>query len=170
MENVRRCGVKKAKIGAIGIAVAMMIMVLGVASAYTHNNPPNPPKIEGATSGKTWTTYLYNITITDPDGDNMQQLEIDFGDGVVTLFECGCTEPLWESGDTLGVFNSWKKSGNYVIRARVVDIHGAWSDWGSLEVSMPKKYQSPWAMPCEKFHAWFISTFGRELLPGIFNL
>ncbi|KAA0002087.1 MAG: hypothetical protein FE048_04475, partial [Thermoplasmata archaeon] len=107
--------VKKMKIG--GIVVAMItFMALGTAMANTNNNPPNPPEIEGPTSGKIWNIYVYNITITDPDGDNMQQLEVDFGDGMITLYECGCTEPFWESGDTLEVFHSWKKSGDYVIK------------------------------------------------------
>ncbi len=167
MKNMR---MRKAKFGVIIVVAIMTLTAFGIALAHTNNNPPDPPEIEGPTSGKIWTTYLYNITITDPDGDNMQQLEVDFGDGDITLFECGCTEPLWESGDTLEIFNSWKKSGNYVIQARVMDIYGAWSDWGSLEVSMPKKYHNPLRLLFEKLNEWFMILFEREILPGFFNL
>ncbi len=164
-----RCRVKKAKIEAIGIAVAMMIMVLGTASAYTHNNPPNPPEIEGPTSGTVGNEYPYRMLVSDPDDDYMDTIEIDFGDENITLSRC-CDEGYWVSGDIVWVNHNWEDQGDYVIKARVRDVYGTWGDWGTLEVYMPEKYQSPWAMLCEKFYAWFISTFGRELLPGIFNL
>lgn len=151
-------------IGAIGIAV--MLIAFGTALA-NQNNPPNPPEIEGAASGEIGEVYQYNITITDPDGDDMQQLEVDFGDGVVTLYECGCSSRLWESGKTLELFHTWKKSGNYVIKARVMDVHMAWSEWGSMEVSMPKSYSiSPW----EKVIRVIEHILGRDILPGIFNV
>jgi len=151
------------KIGVIGAVIMLMTFGMAVASP---NNPPDKPTIDGPTSGEIGKIYQYNITITDPDGDDMQQLEVDFGDGIVTLYECGCTEPFWKSGDTLEVFHTWKKTGNYVIKARVMDVHGAWSEWGSMEVSMPKSYSPLW----ERITQFLEHILERDILPGIFNL
>lgn len=106
------------------------------ARNYTNfmiNDPPNPPVIKGPTSGQRWKTYTFNFTITDPDGDDLQRLEVDFGDATT-----GVTLSEWHSGDTVQVSHKWRRTGSYQIKARVQDIHGAWSDWGASEISIPK--------------------------------
>ncbi len=152
------------KIGTIGVAI-IMLMTFGAAVA-SPNNPPDKPTIEGPTSGKIGEVYQYNITITDPDGDDMQQMEVDFGDGIVTLYECGCSSRLWESGKTLEVFHAWKKTGDYVVKARVMDVHGAWSEWGSMEVSMPRLYSPLW----ERILQLIGHIMERDILPGILDV
>ena len=108
------------------------------------NNPPNPPLIEGPTTGETRTIYLFNITVTDPDEDPLVLLEVDFGDGSDVLQECGCSG-AWPSGTVLGVAHQWKKRGTFVLQARVQDGHGLWSDWGTLDLSLPKTtLHQPW--------------------------
>jgi len=106
------------------------------ARNYTNfmiNEPPNPPVIKGPTSGERWKTYTFDITVSDPDGDDLQMLEVDFGDAIA-----GVIIPNWHSGDTTQVSHKWKRTGSFQIKARVQDIHGAWSDWGSSEISIPK--------------------------------
>ena len=102
-----------------------------------YNNPPNPPIITGPTSGNIDETYLYNVTITDPDEDIMFNLEVDFGDG--TVYEnCGCDQS-WQNGTVVKVYHKWRISGSYEITARVQDAYGAWSEWSDpLAVNMPK--------------------------------
>ena len=110
-----------------------------VISTVNDNNPPNPPTVEGPTSGSISDYYIYYITVTDPDPDDLLlKIEIDFGDGTTEI--CGsCTSQPWESGDTEEVDHSWKKSGTYGVTARVQDEHGVWGEWSEpLQVSMPK--------------------------------
>jgi carboxyl-terminal processing protease len=101
------------------------------------NNPPNPPMITGPTSGKIGETYLYNVTITDPDEDVMFNLEVDFGDGIVHE-DCGCGQS-WQNGTVVELSHKWRKTGSYGITARVQDAYGEWSEWSEpLSISMPK--------------------------------
>lgn len=102
------------------------------------NNPPNPPIIDGPLSGKIGDTYVYNITLTDPDEDDqMFFLEVDFGEGTEHK-DCGCGKS-WRNGTILEVSHRWKNVGDYGITARVQDGYGEWSEWSDpLFVSMPK--------------------------------
>jgi len=106
--------------------------------SVNNNNPPNPPKIEGPLSGKIGKTYVYNITLTDPDEDDqMFFLEVDFGKGI-EYEDCGCGRS-WQNGTVLELPCQWKNVGNYRITARVQDGSGEWSEWSDpLFVSMPK--------------------------------
>ena len=135
------------------VTVVLLLVPLTVATnAYNkeflqptildNNNPPNPPAITGLTSGQIWKIYTYTITVTDPDQDHLASLEVNFGDGTFIQDNCGCENP-WESGETIQVSHKWTKSGDYTIQARVMDNRGAWSDWGYMEVVMPKTYANP---------------------------
>jgi len=92
----------------------------------------------------------------------MNKLEVDFGDGNLSLYECGCTDPPWVSGTTLHVSHKWKESGNYVVKARVMDIYWEWSDWGTLQVTMPKTHSMLTFL--EKINEWFVSLTGRNII------
>ena len=102
------------------------------------NNPPNPPIVEGPLSGNFGETYVYHITLIDPDeGDIMFNLEINFGDEVIQK-GCGCGKS-WQNGTVLEVLHRWKIAGEYRITARVQDSYGEWSEWSEpLIVSMPR--------------------------------
>ncbi len=112
-------------------------MPKNIQTTNNDNNPPNPPMITGPTSGKVGETYLYNVTITDPDEDVMFNLEVDFGDGIVHE-DCGCGQS-WQNGTVVEVFHQWRTTGSYGITARVQDAYGEWSEWSDpLPVNMPK--------------------------------
>ncbi len=138
---------KHAGIGivAVGVALLMLAAMLPVqpasplAAAPGDNTPPNPPDISGPGEGKIWEVYTYQFTITDPDGDKMERLEIYFGDDKEEILNCGCTQPYWPSGTTINVTHRWTQRGDYTIKARVRDVLGEYSDWGTLQVSMPRK-------------------------------
>lgn len=149
-------------LGAIALTSGISLLMADAVNSY--NNPPDPPEISGPTSGKIGVTYTYKITISDPDGDQLKKLEIDFGDDNITLFECGCTDSPWVSGTTLYVSHEWKVSGSYAVKARVMDIYWAWSDWSNLEVSMPKTYHGILSF-IERINEWFISIMGRDIMP-----
>lgn len=121
--------------------ISLVLTIITSANTIVINNdntPPNPPEITGPTSGKIREYYTYYVTLTDPDEDDyLSKLEIDFGDGVL-VEECGCNRP-WENGEVLEVQNMWKKTGTYEVKGRVMDVHGAWSDWSDpLSVTMPR--------------------------------
>ena len=126
----------------IGIFVCMLLLIpiLSTTVVADDNNPPNPPKIEGPTSGKIGETYTYEITLTDPDQDDiMFNLEVDFGDEIID-YDCGCGKS-WQSGTVLAVSHKWKNTGSYGITARVEDASGEWSEWSdplTVIVTMPR--------------------------------
>ncbi|RLI61733.1 MAG: hypothetical protein DRO67_07755 [Candidatus Asgardarchaeum californiense] len=97
------------------------------------NDLPNPPAINGPTSGEREKTYTFDFTITDPDGDDLQSLEVDFGDTTT-----GVIVSNWHSGDTTQVSHKWKRTGSFQIKARVQDIHEGWSEWSTFGISIPK--------------------------------
>ncbi|RLF53375.1 MAG: hypothetical protein DRN24_01155 [Thermoplasmata archaeon] len=100
------------------------------------NQPPSPPVIAGETHGKTGEEYDYTFTISDPDGDNLIALEIDFGDG--NVIEPTPPASGWSSGSTVTVTHKWTTKGSYIIKARVKDEKGIWSEYGTLSVTMPR--------------------------------
>lgn len=147
-------------LGAVAFASGISFMMASASSTY--NNPPDPPVITGPTSGKTGIEYVYNITLNDPDGDHMEKMEVDFGNGNISMYNCGCKDPPWLPGTTVQISNTWKESGSYTVKAKVMDIYGEWSGWGSLQVTMPKAYH---LSLIEKISEWFISITGRSVVP-----
>lgn len=137
---------KRVGIGIIAVGVALIMLsamlplhdVAPIATGLGGNTPPNPPEISGPSEGKVWEVYTYRFTITDPDGDRMDRLEIYFGDDKEEILNCGCTQPYWKSGTTLNVTHRWTQRGDYTIKARVRDVLGEFSDWGHFQVSVPK--------------------------------
>jgi len=76
-------------------------------------------------------------------------------------------DPPVIAGPTSGsiyISHKWKESGNYAVKARVMDIYWEWSDWSTLEVSMPKAYHGIWSF-MEKINGWFTSITGRSMMP-----
>jgi hypothetical protein len=120
-----------------GLAVAVIILFIGVgvqpAIAKTKdriNHPPDAPKIKRDSHPRSYQlpiimfpTIYWNITTTDPDGDDIY-LQIDWGDG---------TFQNW-----FGPFHSDEKvpvnhtysHGNFGMRARAKDTYGAIGPWG----------------------------------------
>ncbi|MBC7080925.1 MAG: PKD domain-containing protein [Thermoplasmatales archaeon] len=93
--------------------------------------PPNKPdRPIGETSVKIKKEYTYQTSTTDPDGDKIYYI-FDWGDGAIT--QVG----PFESGATATAIHTWERSGNYIVRVRAKDEHGAVSEWSdSLPVRM----------------------------------
>ena len=131
----------KTKIISIFIIILFINFILNTIAIASYNNPPNPPIIQGPTSGKKGEYYDYTFTLTDPDPDDVLfNLEINFGDDETIYEDCGCGK-AWQNGTIITVNHRWKNQGNYEITARVQDASGEWSEWSeSFIVSMSKSY------------------------------
>jgi hypothetical protein len=95
-------------------------------TAITENHPPETPTISGSESGETGSSYVYTANSSDPDGDTLE-FWFDWGDGNNTG---------WQSGSSAS--HTWDLEGDYTIKVKARDEHGYESDWGTLEVTMPK--------------------------------
>jgi len=97
-----------------------------------NNTRPNQPIITGPTSGKIGIEYEYNFSISDPDGD-LLWIHIDWEHGTP-----GKWDGPFPSGSIVKYNYSWKKKGTYTIRAQTMDSNGLLSEWGTLEVTIPR--------------------------------
>ena len=119
----------------------------GVETITKDNQKPNPPVITGPTSGKIRGIYSYNFTLTDPDGDDLIQILIEWGgtgndNTTLICWLCGGGGPK-PNGTIFVADHSWTTTGDYTIRAKVWDIQYNESDWGTLAVTMPHSYTTP---------------------------
>ncbi len=96
-----------------------------------NSTPPNPPTISGPKNGKVGEKYEYTLQTTDPDKDNITY-QINWGDNT---FDFAGYVP---SGTQVTLNHTWKEQGKYVIIARAFDEYRSYSDWTTLEVSMPR--------------------------------
>jgi hypothetical protein len=96
------------------------------------NQSPTTPFLDGPMGGKVGKNYTYRFVSIDPDNDQLYYL-IDWGDQ---------TNSSWLgpyiSGEEVLVSHKWSKRGTYIIKAKAKDTFGSESDWGELEVSMPR--------------------------------
>ena len=100
-------------------------------SAENDNRPPNKPTIDGPNSGKTGIIYDFDFNdCVDPDGDDMTYY-VEWGDGVVD-------EGFVESGGAFTLSHKWDRKGDYQIKAKLIDDHGAESGWATFDVSIPR--------------------------------
>ena len=109
------------------------------------NTPPNPPEISGPASGKIKKEYNYSFLLTDPDGDSLSKIRIEWGGlgtGNITEICWTCTTEGPKLNGTLFVMqHDWKRSGEYSIRAKVWDIHNLESNWSEpMPITMPYAY------------------------------
>jgi rhodanese-related sulfurtransferase len=115
------------------------------SSVVRINNPPEPPYIQGKSIGRVGKTYEYSIVSIDEDNDELSYL-IDWGDGTTE----GWTRTI-PSGEELIISYQWSEKNKYTIKVKAKDVFDEESEWGTLEVQMPKSY----------FH-FFIKTFFQE--------
>jgi hypothetical protein len=99
----------------------------------TINQLPNAPTIDGQTSGSAGTSYTYTFTSTDPDGDNIAEYIVNWGEGPDEII----TGPF-ASGSPATASHIWSTQGNYVITAKAKDVNGLVGPEGTLSVSMPR--------------------------------
>ena len=124
------------------ISVAVNTNILSLTP--NENTPPNPPVINGPPSGKIKKTYTYDVTVSDPDEDDLILLvEINFSDGTIKCGGCDGRGP-WHSGDVVEFNHSWTEKGIFGIKGRVADEHNNWSEWSDpLPITMPYSYNKP---------------------------
>ena len=94
--------------------------------------PPEIPNINGPIRGRTKTNYNYTIVTSDPELEEISYI-IDWGDGTVEeiIGPYGSNEEITPS-------HQWLQRGNYIIQVKAKDCNDEESNWGTLEVSMPK--------------------------------
>jgi len=126
------------------------------------NQPPSAPDIEGPTVKPVPMPkpgpgpHNYTFKSTDPDGDNVYYY-IDWGDGEVTNW-IGPSE----SGEEVTHSHTWSEAGTHTIKAKAKDIYGAESDWGTLDVIIPKNHNMWFLRWLEKFPLlqWLLDILG----------
>lgn len=94
------------------------------------NDPPNPPTIDGPTSGNAGAHCQYGFTALDPNDDNVSYF-IDWGDHTTS----GWLGPN-PSGQEIVVNHTWTQKGAYTIAAKAQDIYDDESNWSTFNVSM----------------------------------
>jgi hypothetical protein len=93
---------------------------------------PRTPDINGPTEGKPDIEYNYTFVATDPEGDDVFYY-IKWGDGQ----EVDWIGP-YTSGEEITRSHSWSKKGTYDIQAMTKDVNELESNWGTLQVKIPR--------------------------------
>ncbi|KYK22486.1 hypothetical protein AYK24_02100 [Thermoplasmatales archaeon SG8-52-4] len=91
---------------------------------YPGGNKQEPPIIEGPTSGQPEVEYYFNITINDPEDDDLWIL-IDWNDSWIDPW----TGP-YTSGTMVLMSHEWADEGIYEIKTKIKDIWGE-SSWST---------------------------------------
>ena len=115
----------------VSIYLFMLLMTSFIVMTASANEPPSMPVITGPTNGKTGEDLTYSFVSTDPDGDEIRY-----------CIQWGCTDPEvcigpFSSGIEQSASHSYAE-GTYIIKVKAQDINDAESDWGTLEISVPK--------------------------------
>jgi len=96
------------------------------------NGVPEKPVIDGPTRGGIYVYFNYSITPIDPDGE-MVYVRWDWGNGD--------TYPWagpFVSGEEITESYVWSERGKYIVKAQVKDEYDAESEWGELQVNIPR--------------------------------
>jgi len=83
------------------------------------------------------TSYDYGFASIDPDGDDIAEYIVDWGDGTG---EETITGPF-ASGVEATASHTWSEQGDYTITAKAKDINGLIGPEGTLPVTMPVSQQ-----------------------------
>jgi len=98
---------------------------IGKISVWMSNPPLTPQIPDGPTSGSIQFQYSFSTTSTDPDDDQISY-RFDWGDGNLSEW----IGPV-ASGATANTTYIWMQGGNFSIRCKAKDIHGAQSNWSA---------------------------------------
>jgi len=106
---------------------------------------PDIPTIAGPTSGKINVEHNYTFFSDDADDEELWY-EIEWSSSEKDIMG------PFPSGETVTTTHAWSIKGDYIIRVKAIDFHGAESDWATLEVSMPKnKAINPFILFIDRF-------------------
>ena len=94
---------------------------------------PQPPTINGPSSGNSAVEYTYELSAIDNQGDDVE-FYIDWGDRKTTRWD-----GPHASGETVQFTHTWEEDGAYIIKAKARDTNYKESINTILEVSMPRK-------------------------------
>ena len=101
------------------------------AQILEENNSPSTPDIDGPLEGKPGIDYEYSFVSNDIDNDYLSY-SIDWGDGIEEIIG------IFPSGTNAYASHNWTKKGSFTIKAQAADIHGEQSDWGTLQINIPR--------------------------------
>lgn len=96
------------------------------------NDVPSIPTITGPSSGKIDVEQSYHLKAEDANNDDIY---FDIQWSTSDQERIG----PFPSGEQVSVNHSWQEEGEYTIKVKSVDEHGAESNWVSFSVTMPKK-------------------------------
>ncbi len=99
------------------------------------NDAPATPTINGPASGAPGKAYLFRMQTTDADGDSVYYF-IDWGDNTTTDW----IGP-YNSGAEATTTHTWSEQGTFTVKVKAKDVPGDESDWGTLDIVMPKDYR-----------------------------
>jgi hypothetical protein len=99
---------------------------------YGLDESPIAPIINGNIQGNAGIEYTYALSSNDPEGHNLSYY-VEWDDGTTSEWTSE-----YASGETITLTHIWQNQGTYTIKAKAKDIYGAESNWGELDVTMPK--------------------------------
>jgi hypothetical protein len=95
------------------------------------NQPPRAPIIDGPTSGKPRIEYQYTFNSTDLNKDPVMYF-IDWGDNTTEWTEYS------NSGEEIILKHIWSKKGEFIIKAKAIDINDTESSWSYFLVKISR--------------------------------
>ncbi len=100
---------------------------------FVNNAPDKPSKPSGKKKGECKTSYIYKISSSDSDGDQVYYLW-DWGDGNLSNW----LGP-YNSSEVCEANHSWEIKGEYNIKVKAKDSYERESEWSDpLSVTMPR--------------------------------
>ncbi|RLF52081.1 MAG: hypothetical protein DRN24_03845 [Thermoplasmata archaeon] len=93
---------------------------------------PLKPIVTGPTRGTAGYSYIFYARSVDPNNDQLFY-KWDFNDGNVTNW----IGP-YDSGEQISAIHRWDQNGTYIIRVKAKDIYDHESDWGVLNIAIPR--------------------------------
>ena len=98
----------------------------------TDNTPPDTPTINGPDEGIPNEEYEFTLSADDLQGDNVC-FYIDWGDETFEWTD------LDSAGKEIIVKHSWESKKIYEIKVKSIDQFCAKSEWGKLEINIPRR-------------------------------
>jgi hypothetical protein len=125
------------------------------------SDPPTTPTINGPTSGKVGDSLIFELTSTDPNGDDVEYY-IEWGDG----------DYIWSgfypSGTSISASHIWNEQGSFTIKAKAIDVFGEESDWETHVVSISKSKEFKINSPVLNIIKRIVEVFPHTIFSRVF--